>query len=181
MSKKRLTSVRIFNDQEFRSKFTPRREKILMAMQDERLQLTADDEAYRNLLVQAFAIMSEPNRSMTKIVKMISEVGDITERTAFKVVNDATYVFGNVMEVNRLFLKNMRREALYKIIRKLEDAPKPDYKLILQANELLIKLDDLPKALPQAESEDIQDLTIPTVVFTSNPKALIEEAKYEEE
>ena len=181
MSNTKLTDVRIHNHQVFASKFTPRRDKILMAMQEpDKLQLKPDDEEYRNLLVQAFSIMSEPNRSTSKIIRLIVALG-VSEKHAYNVLKDAQYVFGNSMEVNRLFLKAQRREYLYKVIRKLEDAPKPDYKLILEANKQLIMLDDLPTAHPGAQEDDIEDLTIPSIYFTSDFNALIEEAEISEE
>lgn len=165
----KLTDVRLFNHATFNAKSTPRREKVLMALQEpDKLKLSEDDERYKDILVQAFTIMSKPNRSLAKCVRMLSQVCGISERNCYGYINDATYVFGNVIDINRQFLKTQRREALYKIIKKLEDAPKPDYKLILEANKLLIALDDLPKALPQAESEELQDLTIPVITFTSN-------------
>jgi len=152
-----------------------------MAMQEpDKLKLRPEDEEYKNLLIQAFSILSKPNISTTNAVKQITAL-NISERTAWIVISDCQYVFGNVMEVNRLFLKTMRREALTKIIRKLEEMPKVDYKLVLEANKLLILLDDLPRALPQAESEEIQDMTIPIVEFTDNPAALIEDAQISEE
>lgn len=165
----KLTDVRIFNHAALMAKSTPRREKVLMALQEpDKLRLSADDEAYRDILVQAFTIMSKPNRSLAKCVNMLSKVTGVSIRNCYGYFNDATYVFGNVIDINRQFLKTQRREALYKIIKKLEESPKPDYKLILEANKLLISLDDLPRALPQGESEDLQDLTIPVIEFTSN-------------
>lgn len=165
----KLTDVRIFNHAAFVSQSTPRREKVLMAMQEpDKLKLSEADEVYRDILVQAFTIMSKPNRSLAKCVNMLSKVTGVSIRNCYGYFNDATYVFGNVIDINRQFLKTQRREALYKIIKKLEEAPKPDYKLILEANKLLIALDDLPRALPQGESEELQDLTIPVIELTSN-------------
>lgn len=165
----KLTDVRLFNHAQFKAKSTPRREKVLMAMQEpDKLKLSADDEAYKDILVQAFTIMSKPNRSLAKCVSMLSQVTGVSIRNCYGYINDATYVFGNVIDINRQFLKTQRREALFKILKKLEEAPKPDYKLILEANKLLILLDDLPRALPQGESEELQDLTIPVIELTSN-------------
>lgn len=181
MSNTKLSDVRIFNDQVFRSKFTHRRDKILMSIQDpERCVLKPDDEEYKNLLVQALSIMSEPNRSTSKIIRLIVALG-VSEKHAYNVKKDAEYVFGEIMQVNRLFEKAGRREYLKKVIRKLEDAPRPDYKLILEANKQLIMLDDLPKAHAGAQEDEGEDLVIPKVTFTSDPRSLIEEAQIADE
>lgn len=173
----KLTDVRIHNHAHFVKHSTPRREKILMAMQEpDKLKLTEADEHYMEQCTKAFTIMSSPNRSMAKNVNMIAAACNVTTRQAYNIINDASYIFGNVVEVNRLFLKTQRREALLKILRKLEEMPKPDYKLILEANKLLIVLDDLPKALPDAEKEDVEDLTIPQIQFTDD-YSVLEEAE----
>jgi hypothetical protein len=140
-----------------------------MAEQEpDKLRLSEEDARHRDHCAMAFSILSKPNISLAKATKMLSGATGLSVRHCYTVINDATYIYGNVVEINRLFLKTQRREALLKIIRKLEESPKPDYKLILEANKLLIVLDDLPKALPQHEAEEIQDLTIPVIEFTSN-------------
>jgi len=58
----KLTDVRLHNHSVFSSRFTPRRDKILMAMQEpDKLKLRPEDEEYKNLLIQAFSILSKPN------------------------------------------------------------------------------------------------------------------------
>jgi hypothetical protein len=148
-----------------------------MALQEpDKLRLSEKDEEYMEHCTKAFTIMSSPNRSMSKNVNMIAAACNVTTRQAYNIINDASYIFGNVVEVNRLFLKTQRREALLKIIRKLEEMPRPDYKLILEANKLLIVLDDLPKALPEGQKEDVEDLTIPQIQFTDD-FGVLEEAE----
>jgi hypothetical protein len=152
-----------------------------MALLDDKLELDRDDEAYKNTIVQAFAIMSE-YPVLRKQVKLIGQLdGGHSMATCYKIVRDAQYIFGNIHVTNRLYLKNAQRERLLKIIEKLRKAPKIDYTLILKAEELLMKLDDLPKALPGAEKSEEEVYVIPPVEFTSDPMALIEEAHVDEE
>jgi hypothetical protein len=96
-------------------------------------------------------------------------------------MNDASYIYGEIMQVSSMFLKSMQRERLQAIIKQLENEPKPDYKTILMAEKLLMDLDDLQKALPQAETDEVQDLTNPSITFTDDPHTIQEAQVVEEE
>lgn len=171
-----LADIRISNHSVFVSRKTPRVEKILMAMQDEKLELKPEDEDYKNLLVRAFTIMSE-YPVLQKQVKMLIATG-CSQAHAYNVIKDAQYVFGNIYKVNIDYQRNARREWLLKIIEKLKkEKPKDWYKLSLEANKQLIELDNLKKANQQSLDDELEDLTIPIVEFTSDPQALISPAE----
>jgi hypothetical protein len=151
-----------------------------MAMQDPNLQLKPEDEEYKNLLVRAFTIMSE-YPILQKQVKLLIATG-ISQAHAYNVIRDAQYVFGNIYKVNVDYQRNARREWLLKIIEKLKkDKPKDWIKLSLEANKQLIELDNLKKAKNQEIMDESEDLTIPSVEFTSDPQALISPAEIVED
>ena len=183
MSMQKLESMRVFHQKLFQAKTTPKRDRILMAMQDPKLRnlLAADEEKYMDAVVIAASILTRPNIKLSKAVQKLNVTTGFCLPTCYKIMNDASYIYGEIMQVSRMFLISMQRERLQAIIKHLQDEPKPDYKTILMAEKLLMDLDDLQKALPQAETDEVQDLTIPSITFTDDPHTIQEAQVVEEE
>lgn len=175
-----LRRMRTQNHELFRKKSTPRRDKIIMAMQDpENLILSEDLEKYKQDCLQAFTIMSRHNQALKKTVNMVCEATGCCLVKAYVVINDASYIFGDIINVDKMFMKAQQRERLNSIIRKLKEAVKPDYKLILEAEKLLMQLDELHKAVRQVDTDELVDLTIPAISFTDNPDTMIQDVDFE--
>ena len=171
----------------------PRREKVLMGILDPKFPLLPKDKEYKNLLVQTFAIMSE-YPLMGDQVKMVQAISTYCRDHAYTIIKDAQYVFGNISSVNKTYLRNAQRERINLYIQKLttyEDEKSgkivpiipsdKDLLSLAKFEELLMKLYNLPNHIDgNDDPEEKESLVIPSITFTSDPKALIEDAEFED-
>lgn len=182
MSKEQLELPRLYNPDDAKKRSVPRNDKIIKSIIDPNFKLLPKDEEYKKILIQAFAIMSE-YPVMSDQVKFIMQISDFNREWCYSVIKDAQHVFGNLSSVNKTYLRNAQRERIIRTIEVLKQRPKPDYALIAKYEELLMKLYDLGKHIDGRDqsTDEKENYEIPSVTFTSDPNALIEDAKIVDE
>jgi len=163
-------------------------ERIYMSlMQPYDVALSEEDAAYKNVLVRAFAIMSE-GHSQAKCIELINEIEDKEHRmTGWRVMKDAEALFGPMMKINKTLEIAILREKLRLMESRILGANDS-----MDEGELPAKIDDdvliqiykewnkLLDKLPDEEADRLPEL--PEITFTTNPKALqLEDVEYDEE
>lgn len=119
-------------------------DRVKHAIDTESDVLLTDEE--RKLKVELLACCSmllDPSNTTRAILKVLNREYDLPERTAFKRLADARFVFGDVFGMDRGLAKmqaRMRAESAYALAREM--AQPGD---MVRANEQLIRLDNLDK------------------------------------
>lgn len=156
---------RLFSQQEFDS--ADRIGKIFISLvQPGKFVLNDRDETYLERLRQVWAIMVEQNTQRDRI-KLISEAVQINERSVRDLMRDAQYLFGDILQVDSEFEKALLAERLWILHDKARDDG--DYETAGKMLERIIKLKGYDREDGGIKRED---LVLPEITFTNNPKAL---------
>lgn len=158
---------RLFSQEEF--DLADRIGKIFISLvQPGKFTLSDRDETYLDRLRQVWAIMVEQNVQRDRI-KLISEAVEINERSVRDLMRDAQYLFGDILQVDSEFEKAILAERLWILHDKASEAE--DYETAGKMLERIIKLKGYDREDGGIKRED---LNLPEITFTDNPKALTE-------
>lgn len=150
--------------------------KILIhLMEPDKWPLNNRDEEYLKRMRQVWAIMVENGSQRTR-VKMIGEVMGINERNVKALMEDAQAFFGDLLSVDCALEKAVIAEEYWRLYEKSYDVA--DYETAAKVLEKLVKLRGYDREDGGIKRED---LVLPDIIFTSNPKALTTSAEEGEE
>lgn len=150
--------------------------KILIhLMEPDKWPLNNRDEEYLKRMRQVWAIMVE-NGSQRARVKLISEAVGINERNVKALMEDAQAFFGDLLSVDSVLEKGVIAEKYWTL---------HDMAMENEDYEGAAKMLDRITRLKGYDREDggikREDLVLPEIIFTSNPKALTASAEEGEE
>jgi len=141
-------------------------------IEPQRFPLTRSEQERLGSLRATWAIMVE-NSSQRERVRLISEAVGVTERTVYRHMEDAVFLFGDLLRVNKQFELNFIKEKLYLLADRAEEDGD-----IETARKCLSDAANIAQKLEEA-SELANSVELPALIFTSDPKAL-EEPTYED-
>ncbi len=141
--------------------------KILIhLMEPDKWPLNNRDEEYLKRMRQVWAIMVENGSQRTR-VKMIGEVMGINERNVKALMEDAQAFFGDLLSVDSALEKAVIAEQYWLLYEKAYGGG--DYDTASKVLEKLVKLRGYDREDGGIKRED---LVLPEIEFTSNPKSL---------
>jgi len=164
-------------------------------MQPEDFTISDQDERYLEDLTAVFHVMSQvmSDKKVVNILrKSIFKRRNLSLATVYRMITDTRDLFGNVVKRNREFDKTVIRDKyialhdkLIRISMACQNDPKASIKAIEQARLTLsniVRLDGLDQQAAEGLTPD--QLSLPTLIITSDPAALIngniEEAEVED-
>lgn len=169
-------SLKIYTLQEFTA--ADRIDRIQMhIMEPKRFILTLTEEEYWRKLQQAYHLCYDELRQSEAIKKIQESVYDCeTWYKANRVYADMTAVFGQFVQKNAEFRRQIAVEKLYFFAKKAEDDD--DWQLAASIIEKAAKLEGLDKIQPGFTADDIN---LPDIEVTSDAEVLrIAEETWEE-
>jgi hypothetical protein len=176
------SSIRLFTQDDFKA--ADRIERIyIWMMHENRFILAPRDQDYADKLRQAYVIMTEHLTEKERIKMMRQIYPEYRASQILKLLDDAEALFGRFRKMNQEFQDKMSRERLLGILEELHATPEENrgkdyYKLLLDTEKLIMDLNNKIKEEEQRE----EDLSIPPVMFGSDPRLLhAEDVQYEEE
>lgn len=184
---KALSQLRVFTERDFKEANRVERIFIWM-MEPEKFTLNHYDQTYFDRLKTIFTIMCENLEQKVQMTLIQNIYTELAPYQLYGLMNDAEALFGKVRKVNKDFQRGLQRERLKSYIewlspKEIDPKKEPDNskpfkpvpddaaKLLLKAEELLMKLDRLD-AEENDETFDWDSLKIPKADFTSDPKYL---------
>lgn len=141
-----------------------RLEKIYIHLLQPEFDLTYEEEDYLDTLKQVWSILG---KTMTKMkqVRLIEEFAGVTTRTAFKYIDEAQALFGEILKTDAEMELAALKERYYRLADKAEKDGDFDTarRCIESAQGLIDKIEAMkPK----------KQRVFATVIFTDDPKAL---------
>jgi hypothetical protein len=145
-------------------------------MQPDRFPLNTRDEEFLEQMRQVWAIMVDVNVQRERII-LISQLLQVNERRVRDIIQDAQLLFGDLLKVDAEFEKSLIKERLWKLHDVALEAG--DYETAGKMLERITRLQGYDREDGGIKREDI---ALPQIIFSSNPKALTDniEADYAE-
>jgi hypothetical protein len=111
-----------------------------------------------------WAIMCENSRQIVR-TRMISALLDVSERTVYRYMEDARYLFGDILMINAELELQLLKERYYALADEAQDAGDIDVakKCLDSAREILVE---------QMRNQPKDQAALPPVLWTSDPAAL---------
>jgi hypothetical protein len=139
-------------------------ERIYINLVQREFELSYEDEEYLEKLKKVWAILG---KTMTKMkqIELIQEFAMVTTRTAFKYIDDAQALFGEILKTDAEIELAALKERYYLLADKAEQLQDYDTarRCIESAQAIIEKIQALnPK----------KQRVFATVIFTDDPKAL---------
>lgn len=142
-------------------------ERIIIHLdQPRKFLLTEFERRHFERLRLVFGIMQQCNTQRARI-KRICQVIPVSERSVQRYMADATALFVDMVKVDRDFERSFLKEKLYALAQKAEEAG--DVETAMRCLDKVIKLEGYDREDAGIKADDIK---LPTLIFTSNPKAL---------
>lgn len=160
---------RVYTDQDFKA--ADRLGKIYIHLMDpDRFILSGRDDEWLSMMRRAFHIMSEES-SHFAIERFLKDIyHEKHPRTILKLIQDTQKFFGSIISRNKSFDKLIQRERILAHIKVAKEAF--DMRAVAALEKLLMQIDGTDK-----EAKDTfkwEDLQLPDMIFTDDPKALHE-------
>lgn len=144
-------------------------ERIVIHLDNPRaFPLSPTERRHFERLRVVFGVMMACNTQRDRI-RRISQVIAVSEKSIRRYMDEATMLFGDLMAVDARFEKNFLKEKLYGLAKKAEEAG--DIETAVKCLDRVIKISGYDREDGGLKPGDIQ---MPTIIFTSNPKALTE-------
>lgn len=157
---------RVYSEAEFKAE--DRIGKIYISLlQPNDFQLNAQDDIHLERMRKVWTIMLANDTQKARI-KLISEVMGINERNVKAIMDDAQYLFGDILRVDSEFEKALIVERQWQLFKKAKKAK--DYE---GASKILDRITKLKGYDREDGGIKREDLELPEITFTSNPKALL--------
>jgi len=139
-------------------------ERIYINLVQREFELSYEDEEYLEKLKKVWAILG---KTMTKMkqVELIQEFAMVTTRTAFKYIDDAQALFGEILKTDAEIELAALKERYYLLADKAEQLQ--DYDTARRCMESAQAIIEKIQALNPKKQR-----VFATVIFTDDPKAL---------
>lgn len=150
-------------------------ERIIIHLDQPRKFLLSESERrhFERLRI-VFGIMMHASTQRERI-KRISAVIPVSERTVCRYMAEAKELFVDMVHVDREFERHFIKEKLYALMAKAQAAD--DIENAMKCLGMIIKMQGYDREDSGIKPEEI---TLPTLIFTSNPAALTQNIEYEE-
>jgi hypothetical protein len=130
-------------------------------------RLTESQERYRLLLEQANSLLME-GKSRQVVKEILIDLHDVQKTSAYKVINEAIELFGDVQRNTKQGLINIQTAWYERMAAKLEDS-NPD--LAIQCRQRIDKINGLEDK--KGQTINIAKVLMPKqIIFTTDPAAL---------
>ena len=178
MSKKqlgRLSQSKIFTVKEWEDADILGRIEISI-LNPKYFQLSGDEEKYFSRLKKCFHILSDCN-SEIKAYRLMKEVFPaIQHREIYKIISDTQKYFSRIIERNVEFDRIMQTD---RILKHIEGAKREgDFKAVARLEKIYAEIRQTDQLIES--NEKWNNLQLPEVELTSDPKVLFEDAEVEE-
>ena len=138
----------------------------IVAYYTQNLKLTTTQDEYRKLLEEAHRLHVN-GKTRLQISKILEKSHGIQKTKAYKAINDALQVFGDINKSSAEGMRHMQTERYTKIYRDL--MKKGKYELAMMALSRIDKINHLEKARAAGNTKNVQPVAI---IFTTDPAAL---------
>ncbi len=142
-------------------------ERIIIHLdQPRKFLLTESERRHFERLRLVFGIMLQCNTQRERILR-IGAVIPVSERSAARYMAEAKELFVDMMRVDRDWERHFLKEKFYGLAKRAEDDG--NYEIAMKCLQQVVKIEGYDREDSGIKPGDIE---LPTLVFTSNPKAL---------
>jgi hypothetical protein len=162
--RKGLSKITVFSETDFQS--GTRIERLYMHLvEPKRHLLSYEEDEYLNDMRSVWTIMVEQKTQLGRI-RLISETIAVSERTVRRYMDDAVFLFGDILKVDKTFELNFFKEWLLKLAEKAEtdEDIETARKCIADAAAISQKLEE--------KDTFAFEMELPALEWTTDPKAL---------
>lgn len=150
-------------------------ERIIIHLdQPKKYLLSESERRHFERLRVVFGIMMQCNTQKQRI-RRISQVIPVSERSVARYMAEAKELFVDMMRVDREWERHFLKEKLYGLAQKAEEAG--DVETAVKCLDKIIKLEGYDREDSGIKPDDIM---LPNLIFTADPKAISDNIEYEE-
>lgn len=168
------SSERVYTQADFDNATTIVERIIIHLDQPRKFPLSEFERRHFERLRLVFGIMMACNTQRERI-RRIGAVVPVSDRSVVRYMAEARELFCDMVQVNRDFERHFLKEKLYGLAKKAED--NGDYEGAMKCLAQVIKIEGYDREDSGIKPDEIQ---LPTLIFTADPKALTENNDYEE-
>jgi cell division protein ZapA (FtsZ GTPase activity inhibitor) len=133
-------------------------------LQPDDFELDYEDEDYLDALKQVWTILGKTMAKMKQVSRIVDLIG-VTTRTAFKYIDDAQALFGEILKTDAEMELSVMKERYYRLADKAEKSG--DYDTARRC------MDSAQTIIEKLEArKPKQQRVFAAVIFTDDPKAL---------
>jgi len=133
-------------------------------LQPDDFELSYEDEEYLDCLKQVWTILGKTMAKMKQVSRIVDMIG-VTTRTAFKYIDDAQALFGEILKTDAEVELAVMKERYYRLADKAEKDGDFD-----TARRCMDSAQNIIEKLEARKPK--QQRVFATVIFTDDPKAL---------
>lgn len=168
------STERVYTQADFDNALNTVERIIIHLDQPKKFPLTENERRHFERLRVVFGIMLQCNTQRSRI-RRIAQVIPVSERSVVRYMIEAKELFVDMMRVDRDWERHFLKEKFYGLAQKAEEAG--DVETAMKCLDKVVKLEGYDREDSGIKPEDI---LLPTLIFTADPKALTSNIEYEE-